>query len=218
MIPKLHYITQDVNGLSHAMLAESACAGGVRWVQLRMKGKGYEEWKQAALETLAVCRKYNANLIINDNVLLAREIGADGVHLGKEDMAVREAREILGPDFIIGGTANKMEDVRALEQAEADYIGLGPYRFTVTKENLSPLLGLAGYEGIVARMKTEGVRTPLIAIGGIMPADVAGLTGIGMHGVAVSSAINLAQDRSGAAAEFLNEIAKAGQTNQLYGN
>ena len=112
MISKLHYITQDVDGISHVKLVENACKAGVNWVQLRLKDKSYEDWKIIAEEAVAICKKYNAKLIINDNVALAKEINADGVHVGKQDMPVLKAREILGPYFIIGGTANKFEDVK----------------------------------------------------------------------------------------------------------
>ncbi|MFK7900464.1 MAG: thiamine phosphate synthase, partial [Cyclobacteriaceae bacterium] len=106
MISKLHYITQSLNGKSHAEFTELDCKGGVRWVQKKKKNLGYEEWKKEALEVQKVCKKYEANLLINDNVKLAQEIKAGGVHLGKNDIDADKARAILGKDFIIGGTAN----------------------------------------------------------------------------------------------------------------
>src|ERR1700758_5408380 len=112
MILKLQYITQDVEGKSHMQLAEEACIAGVGWIQLRLKNKAEEEVKKIAIATQDVCIKNNARLIINDNVSLVKEIGADGVHLGKEDMNPVEARKILGNNFIIGGTANTFEDIK----------------------------------------------------------------------------------------------------------
>src|ERR1700758_3328524 len=112
MISKLQYITQDVEGKSHQQLAEEACTVGADWVQLRVKSKSAIEWKKIAMEAVTICNKHKAKLIINDNVSLAKEIGAHGVHLGKEDMNPVEARKILGNNFIIGGTANTFEDIK----------------------------------------------------------------------------------------------------------
>lgn len=206
-ISRLHYITQALPGYTHAQLAARACAGGVNWVQLRLKQASAAEWQQEAQDTLAVCRQYGARLIINDNVALAREIDADGVHLGKTDMPPAQARQLLGPGKIIGGTANTLADMEALAAAGVDYIGLGPYRFTPTKANLSPVLGLAGYQQLLEQCRH--LQLPIIAIGGITPADVAPLTQAGVYGLAVSAAINKSADPVAAArqlAEALNIV------------
>lgn len=196
-ISNLHYITTSPEH------AERACAGGVRWVQLRVKNTPSPEWKQLALDTQAVCRRHGAVFILNDNPQLALEIGADGVHLGKEDMPPTEARALLGPDFIIGGTANTFADIEGLVAAGVDYIGLGPFRFTTTKEKLSPILGLEGYETLLAQHRAAGFTTPIIGIGGITLADVPTLQTAGLHGVAVSGAITAAADPSAAATQFV---------------
>ncbi|TGD79675.1 thiamine phosphate synthase [Hymenobacter wooponensis] len=199
-INNLQFITAS------AEQAEQACAGGVRWVQLRVKNLAYAEWKQRALATQQVCQRYGATLIINDNPQLAVEIGADGVHLGKEDMAPTEARAILGPDFIIGGTANTFADVERLEAAGVDYIGLGPFRFTATKEKLSPILGLTGYELLLGQCRAAGITTPIVGIGGITLADVSPLVATGLHGVAVSGAISASPDPATTALAFLERL------------
>ncbi len=220
MISNLHYITQQTEKFSHAELAEMACKGGVNWVQLRVKqnlsgfpqkdvGAFNNEWKQIALETQAVCKKYHATFIINDNVLLAKEIGADGVHLGKEDMSIEKARIILGKDFIIGGTANTIADIQKNIGAGADYIGLGPFRFTSTKEKLSPVIGLEGIRKIMNALpfwEGRGGIIPVIAIGGITTQDIPELLKAGVHGIAVSSAINLAENKTAAANAFVKTI------------
>lgn len=203
MISTFHYITQDVDGFSHPQLVELACKGGAKWVQLRVKEKPFEELFHIAKEAKAICIKYDSKLIINDNVQVAKDVEADGVHLGKEDMPVAEAREILGTDTIIGGTANTFEDIQQLHAAGADYIGLGPYRFTVTKKNLSPVLGLEGIRDIVKQCKAAGIHVPIIAIGGIQIEDMEKLMETGIHGVAVSSAINLAENKSEIVRQFL---------------
>ena len=209
-ISRLHYITQDnVFGYTHAQLAEEACMAGVDWLQLRTKARSATIWKEIALDVKKVCDKYNTKLIINDNVKLAKEIGAAGVHLGKEDMPVVEARKVLGHDYIIGGTANNFIDIEELEKAGADYIGLGPFRFTSTKEKLSPVLGLEGYRQIVNACTESKLTIPIIAIGGIQLENIKKLLDAGMYGVAVASAINTALDKEAVAKEFINEVKRA---------
>ena len=196
-ISNLHYIATT------AEAAELACRGGVRWVQLRAKNLPAAEWQQ---RVQAVCRRHGATLIINDNPALALEIGADGMHLGQQDMPPAEARRLLGPQFIIGGTANTWTDIEGLVAAGVDYIGLGPFCFTTMKEKLSPILGLAGYAQVLAQCQNAGFTTPIVGIGGIALADVAALLATSLHGVAVSGAIGSAADPAAAARLFGNEL------------
>ncbi|QIP14603.1 thiamine phosphate synthase [Spirosoma aureum] len=200
-ISPLHYITTSPEQ------AELACSGGADWIQLRLKNQPYQAWKAVALETLAVCRQYNARLIINDNPELAGEIGADGVHLGADDMPVPKARALLGDGFIIGGTANTLETLLDLDQTGVDYVGLGPFRFTLTKEKLSPILGLAGYQQILSSLQQRGVSVPVVAIGGITSADVLTLLSVGFSGVAVSSAISQSADPAAETRLFIQTLA-----------
>lgn len=206
MISRLHYITQDVPGFSHTQLAELACKGGADWVQLRVKNKTHDEWFTIAQETKSICNKYGAKLIINDNAQIAKEISADGVHLGKEDMSPKEARKILGNNFIIGGSSNTMNEVKWLIENGVDYVGVGPYRFTTTREKLNPVLGL---EGIKKIAKKIGTQIPMIAIGGIKLEDVESLMQTGIHGVAVSSAINLADEKSEMTLNFVSSLRRS---------
>lgn len=200
-INNLHYLT------TNPAAAELACQGGVRWVQLRVKNQPYATWKQLAMDTQAVCRRYGATLLINDNPRLAQEIGADGVHVGQADMPPTEARDMLGTRFIIGGTANTFADVQRLAAAGVDYIGLGPFRFTRTKAKLSPILGLAGYAEILHQCRAAGLTVPIIGIGGITLADVGALRATGLHGIAVSGSIGQAENPVAAARFFMNELA-----------
>ena len=209
MISRLHYITQSLPDRSHAQLAAEACQGGVDWVQLRLKGASTDEWAAQARETLLVCRRYGARLIINDHVALARDIDADGVHLGKTDMPPAQARQLLGSGKIIGGTANTWEDIRELARAGVDYIGLGPFRFTPTKENLSPVLGLGGYRLILDQRRQAGLDLPILAIGGITADDVWPLMGEGLHGLAVSAAISKSANPAAAASQLVQQISEA---------
>jgi len=185
----VQFITHYTERYSYLDSVRIALEGGCRWIQLRMKEASPEEILPIAKEALALCREHHATFIIDDHVELAKQIKADGVHLGKLDMPIAEARRILGKDFLIGGTANTFEDVLAHYQAGADYIGCGPFRFTTTKKNLSPVLGLEGYTDIVSRMKAEGIDLPIVAIGGITKEDIPSLMKTGINGIALSGSI-----------------------------
>ncbi|MBO4396956.1 MAG: thiamine phosphate synthase [Bacteroidaceae bacterium] len=166
-----------------------ALQGGCRWIQLRVKHASDDEVRPMALQALKMCRETGATFIIDDRVGLVQELQADGVHLGKNDMPIAEARKILGDDFIIGGTANTFEDVVAHYEASANYIGCGPFRFTTTKENLSPVLGLDGYRDIITKMKNHNIDIPVVAIGGITESDIPSVMQTGVSGIALSGEV-----------------------------
>lgn len=203
MIP-IQFITHHTSDLSYEASAMAALEGGCRWIQLRMKEAADEEIKPIALRLKAACREAGATFVIDDRVALVKEIEADGVHLGKNDMSVEEARQVLGEGFLIGGTANTIDDIRSLHRASADYIGLGPFRFTTTKEKLSPLLGLEGYRQIMELVCREGINVPICAIGGIEGADVMPLMATGIDGIAVSGCICRAERPAEAMAALLH--------------
>ncbi len=190
----LQYISHFTPQISYAEGIRMALEGGCRWIQLRMKDAPAEEIIACAEEVLPLCRRHGAKFLLDDHVELVRQLGADGVHLGKNDMPVDEARKILGPDIIIGGTANTIEDIIRLHKQGADYIGCGPFRFTTTKKNLSPILGLDGYKSIVLKMKELGIDLPIVAIGGITVEDIPAVMGTGVSGIALSGAILGAPD------------------------
>ena len=190
----LQYISHFTPQISYAEGIRMALEGGCRWIQLRMKDATAEEIIACAEEVLPLCRRHGAKFLLDDHVELVRQLGADGVHLGKNDMPVDEARKILGPDIIIGGTANTIEDIIRLHKQGADYIGCGPFRFTTTKKNLSPILGLDGYKSIVLKMKELGINLPIVAIGGITVEDIPAVMGTGVSGIALSGAILGATD------------------------
>lgn len=190
----LQYISHFTPQISYAEGIKMALEGGCRWIQLRMKDAPAEEIIACADEVLPLCRRHGAKFLLDDHVELVRRLGADGVHLGKNDMPVDEARKILGPDIIIGGTANTIEDIIRLHKQGADYIGCGPFRFTTTKKNLSPILGLEGYKSIVLKMKELGIDLPIVAIGGITVEDIPAVMGTGVSGIALSGAILGAPD------------------------
>ncbi|SEL74586.1 thiamine phosphate synthase [Parapedobacter koreensis] len=194
-INKMHYITHSLADYPIVQQVEDVCKGGCMWVQLRMKQASTDERLATALEIYPRLKRYGAKLIVNDDVYVAKVVDADGVHIGAEDMHPADARHILGPGKIIGCTANTLEDVLRLSRYDIDYIGVGPFRFTSTKEKLSPVLGLMGIHRIVAAARAQGVHVPLIAIGGIMSGDIHKLKETGIYGVAVSGAIHNAADK-----------------------
>ena len=202
---RLYFLTMDDGPINHLQQVEAACQAGVRWIQLRMKQALDEEVMTTALAAKRITDAYNCALIINDRVAIAAAVDAHGVHLGKEDMPVKEARRLLGEDKIIGGTANTIEDIRAHYEQGADYIGLGPYRYTTTKKNLSPVLGLEGYRQIMRVLKQEQLFIPVVAIGGIEMKDAADLFDIGLHGIAFSGMLVHAGDRQ-AVVSAINKI------------
>ena len=156
----------------------------------------YVDSARIALEgdVQALCRQYGATFIIDDHVDLVKQLHADGVHLGKQDMPIKEARQLLGTGFLIGGTANTFEDLRQHAANGADYIGCGPFRFTTTKQKLAPILGLDGYRSILAQMKEEGIALPVVGIGGITRDDIPALKALGLGGIALSGSILKAED------------------------
>ncbi|WP_264536186.1 thiamine phosphate synthase [Flavobacterium sp. N1736] len=189
MYNKLQYISQG-NTIEEQLYAiHQALDAGCDWVQMRFKNQTAKDTYVLAEAVKFLCEEYLANFIVNDNLYLAQQITADGVHLGLTDMNIAEARAILGNTKIIGGTANTFEDIQKHVKNGCDYIGLGPFRFTQTKEKLSPILGLSGYFEILKKLKNNKIEIPVYAIGGINLQDINPLMETGIHGIAVSGMI-----------------------------
>ena len=186
---QIQFITHKNDRYSYVDGARMALEGGCKWIQLRMKDASDDEVREAAAVIQPLCREHEAIFLLDDRVELANELKADGVHLGRNDMPVDEARRVLGEEFIIGGTANTYEDVERLWRHGADYVGCGPFRFTTTKANLAPVLGLSGYKDIIDRMDEAGIELPVVAIGGILRDDVAAIMETGVSGIAISGAV-----------------------------
>ena len=185
----LQFISHYTDKYSYLDSICLALQGGCRWIQLRMKDATDDEVRPVAIEAQKLCKQYNATFIIDDRVALVKELQADGVHLGKNDMPISEARRLLGPDYIIGGTANTIWDVKAHYAAGADYIGCGPFRFTNTKQKLSPVLGLDGYRRIIIEMRAAHIDIPIVAIGGITKDDIPAILATGITGIALSGTV-----------------------------
>lgn len=202
----IQFITHSNNRYGYVDGARLALEGGCRWVQLRMKEAKEAEFMAAAAEIGRLCKEHGATFVLDDHVEWVEKTGADGVHLGKNDMPIDEARKILGSDKIIGGTANTFEDVERLYRQGADYIGCGPFRFTTTKKNLSPVLGLEGYQHIVDQMKSHGINLPIVAIGGILESDIKSILATGVSGIAVSGGILNAENPAEEMQRFLKHL------------
>lgn len=190
----LQFITHESDKYSIAEEVQMAIEGGCRWIQLRMKDATDEEVRNVALELIPMCQETDTFLIIDDRVSVVNDLKVSGVHLGKDDMDPLEARELLGPHAIIGVTANTAADIIKYKGKDVDYVGLGPYRFTTTKKNLAPQLGIEGYKSIVDEVRNAGVELPIVAIGGITLDDVSPVMSTGVNGLAVSGAIINAPD------------------------
>lgn len=186
----LMFITPNKDAVEVERLVLSFLEGGGLWVQLRLKDVSDASIYEMAKKVQLLCQKYGATFIVNDYPEIALQLGADGVHLGRLDMPVDEARMLFGSERIIGGTANTLEDMMALTSKGVDYIGLGPFRFTTTKKNLSPVVGLEGYKAMLQQFRSLGFRTPVTAIGGILLEDVTDLMASGVDGIAVSGGLS----------------------------
>ncbi|TXE07932.1 thiamine phosphate synthase [Gelidibacter salicanalis] len=186
MISKLQYISQGDSLKEHLDNITNACRSGADWVQLRLKNLEYETLLKTAEKAREITNQYQARFILNDHYKIAKTVKADGVHLGKTDACPMVVREHLYSWQFVGGTANTSQDCKEIIDKKVDYIGLGPFRFTKTKTNLSPVLGLDGYINVLQSLRIE---IPMIAIGGITLNDVPEIIKTGVYGIAVSQEI-----------------------------
>lgn len=196
MLHRVQYVSQGQTVDEQKKNILDALEAGCKFIQVRFKNGSKEEVLEVAQQARNWCNQAGATLIINDSVELALKVAADGVHLGLDDMSVKEARDWLGFDKIIGGTANTLDDVLRRIEEKCDYVGLGPLRFTETKEKLSPLLGFEGYQRVGKELEILGLSIPIYAIGGIVGNDVELLRKTGVYGIAVSGMITNSTSRA----------------------
>lgn len=201
----LQFITHGRDAAECARQARQVLDGGCRWVQLRMKDSDEAEVEAAAREIKAMTDAAGATLIIDDHVDVCRRVGASGVHLGRNDMNPEEARTLLGDGFVIGGTCNTIDDIERVAPW-VDYVGCGPFRFTETKKNLAPTLGLDGYRTLMWESRSRGLNVPMVAIGGITSADIAEILEAGPDGIAISGEIVRSADMAAKTAEIVEIV------------
>lgn len=203
----LQYITNTDCSVSIKDQVKAVLDGGGRWIQVRMKDASDEEISKVVKEIMPMCLETEAFLILNDRVELAKELNVGGVHLGRCDMLPSKARMILGAAAVIGVTANTFDDVLGVRALDIDYIGIGPFRFTETKKNLAPVLGLDGIKEICDRMQEQEILIPRVAVGDVKYDDVPDLMKAGVNGVAVSGAIAFAKDITAETRRFVDLLA-----------
>lgn len=206
---KLQFISHHNERFSYLEGIEMALNGGCRWIQLRMKDANDDELEKTAVVAQEMCKRFGATFVIDDRVDLVKKLKADGVHLGKNDMPIGKARSILGKGFIIGATANTFSDIESHAVSGADYIGCGPFRYTTTKQKLSPILGLEGYKSIICHMRRENISLPIVAIGGITHDDIDDIMATGMTGIALSGSILNATDPTHETERIVHTISEA---------
>lgn len=177
-----------LNGETLYSQVEKALKGGATFMQLREKKLDEESFLKEAIEIKELCRRYNVPFVINDNVDIALEMDADGVHVGQSDMEALDVRAKLGPDKIIGVSAQTVEQAILAEKHGADYLGVGAVFPTGSKDDAEEVT----FETLKAIC--QAVKIPVIAIGGISKGNVLELAGSGICGIAVISAIFAAKD------------------------
>lgn len=198
MIGRLHVVTDAAGGAAALDAVRAALAGGAPVVQVRTKTGSDRSRYAFAREVMLLCRAAGALCIVNDRVDLALAAGADGTHVGADDLPVDVVRRIAGPGHLVGGTARDPRRAAELVAAGADYLGVGPAFATSTKDGLPDPIGPAGVAAVAA-----AVAVPVIAIGGVTAGRAAVLRAAGAHGVAVVSAVSAAPDPAAAARALL---------------
>ena len=200
---RLYLVTDSRLHKGYSVLEQVGLAlqGGVKIIQIREKGLPVQDFIKVASEALKLTRAHNSFLIINDSVEIAKAVGADGLHLGQEDMSLKEARKILGGDVVIGVSVKTMGEAIQAERDGADYVAVNGVLPTATKEDLGHLPGLEGVAKI--RLSTD---LPVIGIGGINLRNCRSVIEAGAHGIAVVTAITLSNNIPRTCRSFLKQI------------
>lgn len=207
VVGRLHLVTDHRLGPRVPRVVATAVDAGVDTVQVRVATTDPDRHALAVVrQVLDLCRGRGATCLVNDRVDVAQAAGADGVHLGADDLPVAVARRLLGDLAVVGATARDPLTARRAQDDGASYLGVGPFRATRTKTGLPPPLGLAGVEAVVA-----AVDIPVVAIGGVVAADLPALLAAGAYGAAVVGAVSQATDPEAAIADLLHALATAGQ-------
>jgi thiamine-phosphate pyrophosphorylase len=200
----LHVLTDARGGPSALAAVEAAVAAGAPVVQVRAKGSTDRELYAFARAAVRICAAAGATCLVNDRVDVALAVGADGTHLGADDLPLAAARRVAGPGHLLGGTARDPERARLLVAEGADYLGVGPAWPTSTKTGLPDAIGPAGVRAVAS-----AVDVPVVAIGGVTAARVADLLAAGAAGVAVVGAVSGAPDPGAATRELLRALGAA---------
>lgn len=205
-IEKLHYITHDIPNLTHLEQAQKACEAGAKWIQYRCLSKA-DDALLADINSIAeICDDWGTTLIVTNHIHLNGKADIQGFHIEDFDADFIALRKKVGDDITLGGSANTIEKVVRLAKEGADYVGFGPFSITETRPNDYPLLGLEDYQNAVKKLKGLNLNLPILAVGGIKIYDVEALMQTGIYGIAVSGAINFADDLNEAYNDFYNAV------------
>ncbi|MFA4867343.1 MAG: thiamine phosphate synthase [Pedobacter sp.] len=205
-IEKLQFITHDIQKLSHIEQAQIACSAGAKWIQYRCLTKNDDELLEDINAIAEICDDWGATLIVTDHIHLAGKADIQGFHIEDFDADFGKLREKLGEDMTIGGSATTLEGLIRIAREGADYAGYGPFYTTLTKPNNAPLLGVEGYEKAMTALKNLNIDLPVLAVGGVTLSDVDPLMNTGIFGIAVSAAINQAEDMREAYLDFYDQV------------
>ena len=205
-IEKLHFITHDIPQHSHIEQAEIACQAGAKWIQYRCLTKSDEELIADLNVIAGICDDWGTTLIVTDHVHLKGKADIQGFHMEDMDADFVVLREQLGDEFTLGGSATTVENLIRLANQGADYAGFGPFATSNTKPNDAPLLGVEGYLKASQELKKLDILLPILAVGGIKLTDVSALLKTGVHGIAVSAAINQDENMNAAYQYFYDEV------------
>ena len=206
-ISKFHYLTQDLPHRSHVEQVQLACKAGANWIQYRCLTKNDLDLVKEIHEIASICDDWGATLILTEHYHLLNQVDAQGVHMEDMKADFKSIREQIGEDKTLGASANSFEDIERIALLNViDYIGCGPFSITQTKPNTHSLLGIEGYKNIIQKMKKAGIDIPVLAVGGVKITDVEELIETGINGIAVSSAVNHANDPGMALKDFYKKI------------
>lgn len=205
-IEKLHFITHDIQQLSHIAQTQLACEAGAKWIQYRCLTKSDEELLAEINMIAEICDDWGATLIVTNHIHLKGKADIQGFHIEDMNADFIALRKQLGEEFTLGGSANTLENLIRLAKEGADYAGFGPFKLTTTKPNNSPLLGINGYVEATKKLNAERIDLPILAVGGVTLSDIMPLLATGIHGIAVSSGINQAEDLRAAYENFYKAI------------
>lgn len=202
--PGLYVITIDAPGRGHIEVAKAAIEAGVSIIQFRDKQVSSRKLFDYAAHLRELTKKANVSLIINDRIDIALAVKADGVHLGQDDLSLKEAKRILGNDYIIGISATCFNEAVEAARNGADYIGLGPIYPTPSKDDAADPIGVEGLLSV-----REAIDIPIVAIGGITADNIEEVVRAGADGIAVISAVASASNMVEAARELNGKIKNA---------
>ena len=193
-IERFQFITHDVPHRSHVEQAQLACEAGAKWIQYRCLSKADKELLTDINAIAAICDDWGSTLIVTDHVHLAGKGDIQGFHIENMDADFIALRKKLGNDLTLGGSSNTLENLLRMAKTGADYFGFGPFAKTNTKPNDHPFITLSDYKSAVEKFKELNLDLPIFAVGGVELKDVQMLMETGIYGIAVSHAINFADD------------------------